>query len=407
MNVILIGRNKAFLEEMTTIKEISSIIVIESKHVLKKLDNYENDSIKKVIELEYMNNANFLRDALLNIGDTNIDGVIPGFEYSVQAANELAEYFKLPAVGQIGAKIFTNKNDLREFSKKANIAHPKFMNIKSIEDLYGFFSGNKIILKPSNRQASLGISIISNRNQISEAFKSAMNVTGEKTISEDMIEWEYIAEEYLTGYEISSEYLVRDRQIIFSNITRKESVSNREQIEIAHHIPAVITSEINQKVHEQIETIIKEADVKTAVLHAEWKVNNTGPVLIECAARMPGDFISNGLSASYNFNFRREYIKLMIGLEVKVNHAVENYTIIQFFYSKDTGTLSKITNLELLENKNKDILAFTISKKVGDQVKFPESTWDRVGHFIISGKDYDLILKRKEELLEKIEFIVE
>ncbi|EAG7605018.1 hypothetical protein BLI19_14480, partial [Listeria monocytogenes] len=99
---------------------------------------------------------------------------------------------------------------------------------------------------------------------------------------------------------MSSEYLVKDGKIVFKNITYKEGIDNQECIEIAHHIPAIKNVEVEKEMYNQINKLIEKANIGTTVLHAEWKVEKNIPVLIECAARMPGDYISNGISSSYN-----------------------------------------------------------------------------------------------------------
>ncbi|WP_228473363.1 ATP-grasp domain-containing protein, partial [Listeria seeligeri] len=139
-------------------------------------------------------------------------------------------------------------------------------------DLNSFFEGKKIILKPSNRQASIGIYVISSKDELNDAFEDALKVKNEKTVDEDRLEWEYIAEEFLAGYEISSEYLVKDGKMIFNNITYKEGVRDQECIECAHHIPAFQNVEVEKEVHNQINKLIEKANIGTAVLHAEWKV---------------------------------------------------------------------------------------------------------------------------------------
>ncbi|MBC2184272.1 ATP-grasp domain-containing protein [Listeria sp. FSL L7-0233] len=406
MNIILIGKNRAFIDEICNMPEMKSVIIIESKKVINNLAKYKINLAHKIIHCEYINNSNFLEEVILHLGNIKIAGVIPGFEYSVPAANELAEYLDLLCVGKKGASIFSNKNKFRAFSKEINLKHPRFTKVKSILDLNSFFEGKKIILKPSNRQASIGIYVISSKDELKDAFEDALKVKNEKTVDEDRLEWEYIAEEFLAGYEISSEYLVKDGKMIFNNITYKEGVMDQECIECAHHIPAFQNVEVEKEVHNQINKLIEKANIGTAVLHAEWKVEKNIPVLIECAARMPGDFISNGISSSYNFNFRRAYINLMIGAPFKINNLPQRYTIIQFFSAEKTGILSEVKNLNLMIEQQEYNLSYKITKEIGSLVKPPKSSWDRLGYFIINSEEYKKLLIKKDYLLRNIKFVI-
>ncbi|EAD3936409.1 hypothetical protein EIP42_13530, partial [Listeria monocytogenes] len=176
--------------------------------------------------------------------------------------------------------------------------------------------------------------------------------------------------------------------------------------EIAHHIPAIKNVEVEKEMYNQINKLIEKANIGTTVLHAEWKVEKNIPVLIECAARMPGDYISNGISSSYNFNFRRAYINLMIDVPFEINKIFQRYTIIQFFYTEKIGILAEVENLNLMHEHKEYILSYKVTKEIGAFVKPPDSSWDRLGYFIIKSERYKDLLFKRDYLLNNIKFSI-
>ncbi|MGL4850507.1 MAG: ATP-grasp domain-containing protein [Clostridium sp.] len=108
---------------------------------------------------------------------------------------------------------------LRDFCKKCNIPHPRFEKIDSLEELKYFYKGSDIIFKPTNRQASLGISKISSEDEIGEAWKYTTKAEeSKKQVIKRNFKEEFIAEEYIDGYEVSVESFVQNGKSIFKDI---------------------------------------------------------------------------------------------------------------------------------------------------------------------------------------------
>ncbi|AZJ24076.1 hypothetical protein CT694_31680 (plasmid) [Bacillus wiedmannii bv. thuringiensis] len=404
MRILLIGRNMAFINSISNLSINHEVYVIESPDVLKKLKPYNNNVIKEIIEVDYMNSPNLLEKIKNIIEKVKFDGVIPGFEYAVRAAYSVANGLNLPNIGLIGSSIFTNKLLLRDFCKKNKISSPNYKKISEKEELIDFFKGRPIIFKPTNRQGSIGVKKISRKEEIDDVFEQSFTYRSEKLLSDSNFYWEYIAEDFIPGYEISVEYLVKDGKVLFINYTKQTKLE--EFIEIAHEIPANINNSICEKINEEMQKIIDVAKVGTTVLHAEWKINKEQPYLIECAARIPGDFISNGISEAYGFNFRQEYINLMCNKPIDIKKDNSNVSFIQYFLPEKFGRLVKIENLNLLEFYPQNIVNWELNVALGDEIKPFQCSWDRIGYYILKAENYEGVQKIVNEINSNVKFIV-
>lgn len=405
MAIVLIGQNKAFIKEIEELKICDQLIIIESNSIIKKLGVYESPIIEKRLNIEYYNNPEFLENAIIALENYEVKAVIPGFEYSVVASSELSDFFKVPGIGLEGAAIFTNKYNLREFCKKNNINSPKFRFISTCKDIEEFYNGHKIVLKPTNRQGSIGIEFINSESDIIRGFRNSQIIIDEPILSKKQLEQEFLVEDYIQGEEVSTEVLVSNGEVIFTNFTKKVGIPDQEHIEYAHYIPAELCNKIKNSIMEQVELLISSASVVTSVLHAEWKIFENKAYLIECAARMPGDFIPNGISLSYDMNFRKQYILLMCAFPTSLNSTIIKYSLIQYFSASNNGKLRSIENIELIKEYEEYIAAFQLYANIGDRVAIAKSSWDRLGYFILVGENKEKICDIRNEILSRVVFV--
>ncbi|MFK4566416.1 hypothetical protein ABH902_000988 [Enterococcus sp. UD-01] len=207
-----------------------------------------------------------------------------------------------------------------------------------------------------------------------------------------------MVEDYIQGQEVSTEVLVSNGEVIFKNFTKKVGIPGQEHIEYANYIPA-------NSIMEQVELLISSASVGTGVLHAEWKIFENKAYLIECAARMPGDFIPNGISLSYDMNFRKQYILLMCGFPTSIKSVIVKYSIIQYCSTSNNGKLRSIENIELIKGYKEYITEFQLYVNIGEQVAIAKSFWDRLGYFILFGENKEEIYDIRNEILSKVVFV--
>ena len=135
-----------------------------------------------------------------------------------------------------------------------------------------------------------------------------------------------------------------------------------------------------------------------------WKVENNRIYLIECAARMPGDYIFDLIQYSYDFNYVDAYMKMMCGEKYITNQINRRVSQIKYFEAS-SGILTDIDGIEsLLEDY---IVDWCLYKNIGDEIKSVNSSWDRVGYFIVVADDYKDLERLTNKVLENVKFITQ
>lgn len=404
-NILMIGISISILNTFRYREDIN-IYAIEEEELYKnnKLSEYSNPILKKVVLGKYIESDECISIAKKLNEEIKIDGVMPARDYTVRAVAKIAETLNLPGIGVQNAQILTNKCLLREACEKYNIPHPRFKKINSIEELYEFYDDKPLIFKPATLQASLGISKITCKDDIKEAWNRTVNtIESYKNTVSRAINRENIVEEFVDGFEVSVETFVKDGQVVFSNITKKIIYDNNF-VEKGHIVPANLSEDIRNRILNEKRNFVEKLQIKNGLLHSEWKVDEEKPVLIECAVRVPGDYIFELIDLSYGFNFLEEFSRLLVRDNLNIIQEPQKVSSIQYFTCKP-GVLKEIVGIESLLIP--EVVDWSIDKKIGEKIFQVESSWDRVGYFIISTTNYETLEELSKNIINSIEFVVE
>ncbi|MEM5627512.1 ATP-grasp domain-containing protein [Bacillus wiedmannii] len=207
--------------------------------------------MNNVIFCEYQQTRKYL-DLIDVLKEENFDAIVAGLEYAVVATNDIAKELNLPFAGENIANFLTNKLMLRNFCHINGISQPNYRQVRDLADIQDFFRGAPIVLKPANRQASLGVIKISNKEEIFQAWNEVINIDETNQIPNREMKWEYLVEDCMVGIEISSEVFVKNKQLLFINNTEKKITSGRYSVEIAHLVPARISVETSKLLFDYI-----------------------------------------------------------------------------------------------------------------------------------------------------------
>lgn len=398
MKVLMVGYNSTLLKSISDSNFICEITVVEEEELYFKKELHKNhfSCLKEVIFSEYQQTTGYFKlvDKLIKM---NFDSIIPGLEYAVKATNDIASALGLPFTGKGVDSLLINKIILREHCERNNINQPRFKKIKNKTDIENFFNGGSIVLKPANRQASLGVIKIHKKEEIRDAWIEVNNLEEKNQVASRSMEWEYLVEDCMEGVEISSEVFVKNGEILFVNNTEKKVTVGRYSVELAHIVPARIDQSTNRKVINYVEILVRSFNFENGILHFEIMITKEGPKLIEVAGRPPGDMIFRLIEHSYKFNPYEEFIKILSKTIDKNVFPKKHYrgSCVYFLNPKTRGPWNGRIDNCLLKNPN--ILDWGLYIKAGDMINEVKSSWDRVGFVLTTGIDSkDAYLKAKK-----------
>lgn len=219
-----------------------------------------------------------------------------------------------------------SKFSQRRMLERAGIAVPKYYRIENEKDLSKVDCGFPVIVKPIDSGGSRGISKVDAPGDLLDAYHYA---------AENSRTSHVIIEEYVDGREFSVEYISHQGRHYFLQITDKVTSGAPRFVELQHHQPADIASEVHERIRNMVEKALTALRIENSPSHTEIKLNSSGSLyIIETGARMGGDYISSDLvRLSTGYDFVEGAIKLALGQFGPPAIKQNKYSGV-FFYSK-------------------------------------------------------------------------
>jgi biotin carboxylase len=270
----------------------------------------------------------------------------------------------------------TNKAQMRASFLEHGVQSPRFAAMSAFEPekVQGFQF--PLIVKPTDRSGSRGVTKVANLSELEDAINRAISESLEKNV---------VVEEFITGTEVSVEYISWEGQHYFLAITDKETTGEPYFVETAHHQPSFHSEAIQQKIKTETVKALNALGIEYGASHTEIKITEEGNVyLIEVGARMGGDFIGSHLvELSTGFDFVKAVLEV----------ALNNFTEPVATYAKYSGVYYLCKNTERLLPIFSTTQSFEKEKKIlKEELYFIKSSNDRSGYLIYQDDNGKVIL---------------
>jgi biotin carboxylase len=382
MRLLLIGYNDSALTSLDTVLPKGSVTVLEEPDVWAGRGlaaKAARHACLGTVEFEtYQQDDGYLR-ALKLIG--TIDAVAPGLEYAVEAAAGSAEALGLPGAGVAAAATLRSKLRLREAMANAGMNCPRFTQVHGPKDIEAFADGAACVVKPAERQASLGVVLLDPGDDAEAAWAECTGAAEGARLADRPMRWNYLVEERMVGPEVSTEVLVADGAIRFLNVTAKETLPGRHPVEVGHSVPG--DDATRNQLAAAVEQLVAAVGFQTGILHAEWILQHGEPYLVECAGRPPGDHILDLIEIAYDTNITAAWISVLAGEQVELPQAATSAAAVRFVMGS-SGELAHVDGVGVAQrcigvHAVEQILA------PGDVIDGSGSSWDRVACVIARG----------------------
>ncbi|MEU5315668.1 ATP-grasp domain-containing protein [Streptomyces sp. NPDC021056] len=396
--VVFIGFNLAYLHAIEGHVPSGSVVVIEEPDILRKRDlagaATRFDCVDRVVAASYHQSTEALDLAAELTAVRPVAAVVPGLEYAVPAAAALAEKLGLPGATEQAAQALRDKVRLREVSGAAGVRNPRWREVFGPEDILEFAGDGPVVVKPANRQASVGVQLLDSvdAETAAQAWERTSSATERVSVPDRELAWRYLAEERLQGPEFSVEALVRQGEIIFQNVTAKTVIPGPYPVELGHLLPAPLDADTQAAFTTAMRALVAATGYRTGILHAEWILTESGPTLVECAGRCPGDHLIDLIDLAYGTTIRLTLIDLLAGRPVTLPQVSEQTSAIRFL-AAEPGTVTEVSGVDTARELP-GIEVVEVGVEAGDEVRPWASSWDRAGHVIATGPDADTTRRR-------------
>jgi biotin carboxylase len=227
-----------------------------------------------------------------------------------------------------------------------------------------------VVVKPLNLSGSQGVELIRTPEEV------------EEVVARRDGEGQLLVETAVEGPEFSWEALVREGEVLFENVTAKETTPPPYFVELVHRCGHELGPESAAQVRELTSGVLHALGMETGLVHLEFRMSPTGPVLMEVAVRTPGDYLPDAIGLTFGFDLYEAMVLLSVGLplpalpERPVSHAAT------VFLTAAPGTVTGIGGLDEVR-AHPAVVRVRPRKGVGDTVQPLTSSGRRLGHVLV------------------------
>lgn len=345
----------------------------------------------ELVVLDTNDSAAVLDGACRVARDRQIVGVLPGFEFYVPVAAQLAAHLALPGLEPATGLRVRDKHLMRRALAGAGVTGPRFRLVWSTADLDAAAEavGYPLVVKPTRSAGSVGVSLASCVEEVRKAYAA---IAFEPALDlGTRLGPEVLLEEYVPGPEFSVEGYVQDGRTAVVSITEKLVSDPPHFIELGHTVPAAIEPVVEHQIVSWTAGVVRALGIDCTVFHLELRLRNGVPHVIELGARLPGDSIGSLIEMSKGVSLADLFVQLATGSQVDgpamgIANPASCVAAIRFFYEPGLDIVSSApTASELHTLPNVVNAGVTVSP--GDRPNGRADFRSRLGWVLITGAD--------------------
>ncbi|MDX5565514.1 ATP-grasp domain-containing protein [Streptomyces sp. ID05-04B] len=318
----------------------------------------------------------------------NVRAVLPGVEYGVSAAAALADHWGLPGAGPAAARVLRDKALLREVCERSGVPQPRWRRATCAADVRSFRDQEVrgCVLKPANRQGSLGVQLLDPTDDLDEAWRHTVEADEPRLRARRPLPASFLVEERVDGPEISVECVVHEGRVLFRNVTAKDVRPGRHPVEMGHRVPADLPPGVPERVASAMERLVAATGFRTGVLHAEWILRDGAkPVLVECAGRVPGDCIHELIDLAHGGSLVADLLTVLSGSTDVPHREPHRHAAIRFLNCPPGTVLSVTGTQEAAEPE--EVVKVHVATAPGKETGIVSNSHERAGYVVVTGRD--------------------
>lgn len=242
--------------------------------------------------------------------------------------NYLARHLGLVCNSERCVLLSTNKHEMRKAFAENNDPSPKSILVDADFDLQKIDINFPVLVKPTDRSGSRGITKVLKFEDLKQAVSFACNESFEKKA---------LVEEFVEGKEYSVEYISYQGKHTFLALTEKFT-TGAQYIEFAHKEPGIVDKIVLKKIQNIISYALDSLEIKYGASHSEIKIDDEGNIkIIEIGSRMGGACIgSDVVPLATGYDFMKMVIDIACGKSPDFSiHPHYKHAFIRFVICKE------------------------------------------------------------------------
>lgn len=274
-----------------------------------------------------------------------------------------------------------NKFAMREAFMKADVPCPQYVCIKDMDNstLYTLHSTLTlpIIVKPTDRSGSLGVTKVERWEDLQPAIELALDKS---------FKHEAMVEEFIEGREISVEFISYQGKHYPLQITDKVTTEAPHFVELEHHQPSTLSKEMYDKIYAITDRALTALGLTDGASHSEYRITKDGRIAVmEIGGRMGGDFIGSDLvRLSTGYDYVKGVIEVALGQFNKSSiihnqSTIAKHSSVYFLCEETKALLPKIQDVIAYPDNHPEVFKAEITD---NELRKVTCSADRSGYMI-------------------------
>jgi biotin carboxylase len=261
------------------------------------------------------------RQATRYAAGRNVDAVIPVDEDTAVVASRVAEALGLNHNPPESTRAAKNKHLMREALSRAGVRVPRYWHFSLDEDAREIAARvtYPCVVKPVFLSTSRGVMRADNEEEFARAIERLSRIVSSPNVARRGGEArrEALAEEFVPGFEVAVEGLVTGGEFRALAIFDKPDPLDGPFFEETIYVtPSRLPSEVRRQIVETTAAAARAMGMTSGAAHAELRVNEHGPWVIEVAARAIGGLCSRALRFGGGVTLEEVIIRHALGEDV-------------------------------------------------------------------------------------------
>jgi biotin carboxylase len=301
----------------------------------------------------------------------------------VPVAAYINERLDLPGIRPATARVFTDKYAMRNALAGSGVMMPRYREVSDLDEAReaARFCRYPVVLKPKRSQSSFGVFKVDDEPELVEKFDESMRQSHDERI---------LVEEFVAGTEVTVEGFSLRGECFVLAISEKEHYAHNACVARRLAYPPRFDARLIESITETDEEVVNTLGLQDGISHAEYRVRDGVPYLVEVAARGGGNRIASVIVEHVSgVDVYGLLIRRLLGRDVQMPPRLSRAANLEFLHFRP-GRVKAIHGLE-------EVVAAGLVSEIelhfvaGDVIRPPVDDKSRLGYFISLGETRDEI----------------
>jgi biotin carboxylase len=339
-----------------------------------------------------------------------LDAVVGVDDLTAIAAASIAERLGLRANVVAAVTAARDKYQMRQCLAAAGVRVPRFRRIALRDDPFTAARGVAFpcVLKPLALSASRGVIRADTIDQFMAAFRriAALLARDDVAVTGNAARY-LLAEEYIAGIEVALEGLLVDGELqTLALFDKPDPLVGPFFEETIYVTPSRLPAAVQDAIRRTTADACRALGLREGPIHAELRINETGPWILEVAARSIGGLCSRTLRFGTGMSLEELILRQALGMPIASLEREQQAAGVMMLPIPRAGTLRAVHGVEDARGVS-GIEDVAITVHLGQHLEPLPEGWQYLGFIFARGAAPDEVERALRDAQARLKFSID